>query len=89
MTRESEKLQSGNILPDEVSAPVLARWLGLSGKAVYDLAKAGILVRAGGGLYKLEQSVTRYCEYLRRAASQRDSEASSGIPNSQVATSIS
>ena len=87
MTREGEKLDE-NILPDAVSAPVLARWLGLSGKSVYDLAKAGVLVRAGGGLYKLEQSVTRYCEYLRRAASQRDSEASADIPNGQIPTPI-
>jgi len=28
-----------------VSAPVLARWLGLTGKAVYDLAKIGVLVQ--------------------------------------------
>jgi len=55
-----------------VSAPVLARWLGVSGKAIYELAKAGVVVRAGGGLYHLEESVTRYCEHLRQRAAQRD-----------------
>jgi hypothetical protein len=48
-----------------VSGEELARWLGLSGKEVYDLAKAGILVRAGRS-YRLEESVRRYCDYLRR-----------------------
>jgi hypothetical protein len=37
----------------------------LSGKTVYELAKAGVVVRANGGLYHLEESVTRYCEHLR------------------------
>jgi hypothetical protein len=32
-----------------VTAPVLARWLGVSGKVIYDLAKAGIIERASGG----------------------------------------
>jgi hypothetical protein len=51
---------------DLVSGEELARWLGLSGKQVYDLAKSGILVRAGRA-YQLEESVRRYCEYLRSA----------------------
>ena len=72
MTRESKKQNSD----DAVTAPVLARWLGVSGKTVYELAKAGIVVRAGHGLYKLEESVTRYCAHTRRTASQRGGEAS-------------
>jgi biotin operon repressor len=52
---------------DLVSGEELARWLGLSGKEIYDLAKAGILVRVGRA-YRLEQSVRRYCEHLRRKA---------------------
>jgi hypothetical protein len=51
-----------------VTAPVLARWLGVSGKAVYELAKAGHVVRANSHLYRLEESVTRYCEHLRQTA---------------------
>jgi phage terminase Nu1 subunit (DNA packaging protein) len=43
-------------------------------KTVRELANAGIVVRAGRGLYKLEESVRRYCEHLRR--SQRGGEAS-------------
>lgn len=55
-----------------VSGPVLARWLGVSGKTIYELAKAGIVVRAGGvGQYRLEESVTRYCEHIRQIAAQR------------------
>jgi hypothetical protein len=51
---------------DLVSGEALGRWLGLTGKEVYDLAKAGILVRVGRA-YRLEDSVRRYCEHLRRA----------------------
>jgi hypothetical protein len=53
--------------PDLVSGEELARWLGLSGKEVYDLGKAGVLVRIGRA-YRLEDSVRRYCEHLRRTA---------------------
>jgi hypothetical protein len=49
-----------------VSGEELGRWLGLTGKEVYDLAKAGTLVRVGRA-YRLEESVRRYCESLRRA----------------------
>jgi hypothetical protein len=48
-----------------VAGPVLARWLGVSGKVIYDLAKAGIIERGAGGLYALEVSVRKYCEHLR------------------------
>ena len=41
------------------SAPVLARWLGISGKAVYELAKAGVLVRVSRDQFLLEESVRR------------------------------
>lgn len=61
---------------DVVRSEVLARWLGVTDKTVRELAKAGIVVRAGRGLYKLEESVTRYCEHVRRTASQRGGEAS-------------
>jgi hypothetical protein len=51
------------------SGPVLARWLGISGKAVYDLAKAGILVRVGRDQFLLEESIRRYCDHIRKTAS--------------------
>lgn len=54
---------------EPVSGPVLARWLGISGKTVYDLGKAGILVQAGRGQYKLEESVRRYCDHIRQLPS--------------------
>jgi hypothetical protein len=53
-----------------VEAPVLARWLGVSGKTVYELTKAGIAVRTGGELYRLEESMRRYCEHIRWMAQQ-------------------
>jgi hypothetical protein len=56
------------------TAPVLARWLGISGKAVYDLAKAGILVRVSRDQFLLEESVGRYCDHIRRTTSQTDSD---------------
>ncbi len=55
-----------------VEAPVLARWLGVSGKTVYELTKAGIAVRTGGELYRLKESVRRYCEHIRQMTQSRD-----------------
>ena len=34
------------------------------------MAKAGIIERAGGGLYALEASVRGYCEHLRRIVNE-------------------
>lgn len=49
-----------------VDANMLARLLGVSGKVVYDLAKAGVLERGPGRLFDLEDSVRKYCDHLRR-----------------------
>ena len=59
-----------------VTAPTLARWLGIAGKYVYELAKAGVLVRAGRGMYRTRGSVRGYCEHIRRTATQRGAEGS-------------
>ena len=48
-----------------VSAHTLARYLGVTPKAVYDLAKGGVIQRGPGGLFPLQDSVRRYCDYLR------------------------
>jgi hypothetical protein len=61
---------------DLVSGEELARWLGLSDKEVYDLGKAGVLIRVGRA-YRLEDSVRRYCEHLRQTARPKTSEQSS------------
>lgn len=53
--------------PRVATAPVLARWLGISGKAIYELAKAGVLVRLSRDHFLLEESVRRYCEHIRGA----------------------
>ena len=58
------------MISEHVDGPTLARWLGVSGKAVYDLGRAGVLVRVGG-MYRLEESVRGYCEHLRQAAEPR------------------
>ena len=39
----------------EVSANTLARWLGVSPKVVYDLAKDGVIERHAGRLFPLER----------------------------------
>ena len=54
------------------TAPVIARWLGIFGKAVYDLAKAGILVRFNREQFLLEESVRRYCDHLRGASRRQE-----------------
>lgn len=60
---------SGELL---ATAPVIARWLGITGKAVYDLAKAGVLVRHSRDQFLLEESVRRYCEHIRGSALRQD-----------------
>ena len=51
-----------------VSSNTLARCFGVSPKVIYDLAKAGIIARSAARLFPLEDSVRRYCEYLRSQA---------------------
>ena len=48
-----------------VDANTLARILGVPPKEIYDLAKAGVIERGAGRLFALEDSVRRYCEWLR------------------------
>ena len=64
--QEPEPRPNGEAPLPAVSANTLARCLGVSPKVVYDLAKAGIIERVPGRLYPLEDSVRRYCGYLRR-----------------------
>jgi phage terminase Nu1 subunit (DNA packaging protein) len=58
-------------LPD-VDSATLARLLGVSPKIVYDLAKAGVIERGAGRLFDLEDSVQRYCDYLRQQQAAGD-----------------
>ena len=51
-----------------ISAATLASLLGVTPKTVYELTKAGVLQREAGRLFPLEDSVRRYCDYLRRMA---------------------
>jgi hypothetical protein len=61
-----------------VSGEEIARWLGLSGKEIYDLGKAGILVRVGR-TYRLQESVRRYCHYPRQEPAKDNAEPISAI----------
>ncbi|HMF17684.1 MAG TPA: hypothetical protein VKE98_10790 [Gemmataceae bacterium] len=64
---EDEESHSNEEKPlPAVSANTLARCFGVSPKVIYDLAKAGIIERGSGRLFRLEDSVRRYCEHLRR-----------------------
>jgi hypothetical protein len=64
--QDQEKHPHGEIPLPAVSAGTLARCLGVSPKVIYDLAKAGIIERGNGRVFPLEDSVRRYCDYLRR-----------------------
>jgi hypothetical protein len=64
--RDQEQSLKGESPLAAVSANTLARYLGVTPKEVYDLAKAGIIERGSGRLYPLEDSVRRYCDHIRR-----------------------
>lgn len=64
-----------------VSAAVLARLLGVTGKAIYELAKSGIIERASKGNYVLESSVRGYCEHTRRAVLTAPSRVAKRLPH--------
>ena len=55
---------NGQELP-ALDAATLARILGVPPKAIYDLCKAGVIERGAGRTFALEDSVRRYCEWLR------------------------
>ena len=61
-----EQDAEGEATPPAVTANALARWLGVTPKVVYDLAKDGVIERGTGRLFPLEDSVRRYCEHLRK-----------------------
>ena len=82
MSRESKGIPTSAGSNEPVAtAPVLARWLGISGKAVYELAKAGVLVHVTRDHFLLEESVRRYCDHIRRTASQHDTDAGVKAPS--------
>ena len=51
-----------------VSAATIGEFIGISARAVADLGKRGIAVKAGPGHWRLRESVARYCDDLRRQA---------------------
>jgi hypothetical protein len=64
--QDKDKHSNGDPPLPAVSANTLARCLGVTPKVVYDLAKVGVIERGPARLFPLEDSVRRYCEYLRR-----------------------
>ena len=68
MTRDKEKPANGEAQLPAVSSSTLARCFGVPPKVIYDLVKAGVIERSSARLFALEDSVRRYCEYLRRQA---------------------
>src|ERR1700691_1982720 len=56
-----------------VSAPVLAKRLGVTPTTVSKLGGDGILIRSGRGRYRLWSSVLGYVSHLRKASTSRAS----------------
>src|SRR5262245_43548942 len=54
-----------------VGADVLSRWLGVSQTIVRELARKGIVARAGRGKYDLEQSVRNVVSDMRQTISHK------------------
>jgi hypothetical protein len=61
---------NGQELP-AVDAATLARCLGVGPKEIYDLCKAGVIERLPGKMFALEDAVRKYCDHLRRQATER------------------
>ena len=59
---------------NQVTAHALANMLGVSKKAISDLAKRGVIAPVSRGRYALEASVNSYCAYLRAMAASRSGE---------------
>ena len=53
---------------NQVSTRTLANLLGVSEKAITELAKRGIIATAPRGRYHLQASVYSYCAFLRAVA---------------------
>jgi phage terminase Nu1 subunit (DNA packaging protein) len=64
---------------DEVTARTLANLLGVSEKAISELAKRGIIAPAGPKRYSLQASVSSYCAYLRAMAARGSAEEVSPV----------
>lgn len=67
------KDDDGSAFGAVLTAPELARLLGLSDRTVRDLTVAGVIPKAQRGRYRLGDAVKAYCASLRTAASGRGS----------------
>ncbi len=57
-----------------ISSTSLANLLGVTGKTVRELARRGVVVRAGRDNYARDQSVQQYCAHLRELIASRGGE---------------
>jgi phage terminase Nu1 subunit (DNA packaging protein) len=57
-----------------ISATELGTYLGISGRAVRELALKGVLTKTKRGRYRVPESIGQYCAHLRLAAAGRGGE---------------
>lgn len=72
------KENGGNISDLQVTAAVLADWLGISAQAVNKHAREGVLLRCNNR-YDLKVSVAAYCAHVREVAAGRGGAAQSNL----------
>lgn len=72
------------MLPENVKAKELGRWLGMSQTRVRELAAAGVIQRAGPGQYPLEEAVRSYCGHLREQAAARRGDGPYSLPQERA-----
>ena len=72
-------------MDSEITSAAMQKLLGIGKVALNDLAKRGIAVRGEKrGTYRIE-TVTRYCEHLRKTCAGRGGEAAEEIGQAQAA----
>lgn len=64
---------------DEITTGRLAALLDVTPKTIADLAKGGIIERAGRGRWLIEASVRGYCQHLREQAAGRGGNAGADV----------
>ena len=72
-------------MDSEITSAAMQKLLGIGKVALNDLAKRGIAVRGEKrGTYRIE-TITRYCEHLRKTSARRGGEAAEEIGQAQAA----
>ena len=80
-----DPLRYGHRMDSEITSAAMQKLLGIGNVALNDLAKRGIAVRGEKrGTYRIE-TITRYCEHLRKTSAGRGGEAAEEIGQAQAA----